>query len=199
MGRIGCIVEAMTQTSSIQTLIAAHLTRYPVMELLDVYRLLHQATFGSPHSADEGSQREWTRHEWDTNPPAKDSPLLESVSPDETWLRLHLRPYRAAGGAFDPLLTATLGSAAAHGGQAETLDAYWDALQELISASADLSARFAMREVVLFGQAHAAQHFPAEQHSPAFIDAYRPAYRVLHGSLARDLLTQQGLDYHPLT
>ncbi len=186
-------------TNPIQTLIEAHLARYPIMRLLDVYRLLHQATFGSPHSRDETSQREWLQHQWDTNPPAQDGPLLESVSQGETWLRLHLRPYRALGGAFDPLLTATLQSAAAQGGEPGIMQTYWDAFREMLSASTDLSEQFPPREARLLGQARAAQHFPAEPHSPEFIRAYQPVYRVLRAQHARDLLQNQNITYDPLT
>ena len=51
-------------TGSWQTLITQHETRYPGLEIPDVYKLLHQATMGSEHAMPNAKMAEdWMKNE----------------------------------------------------------------------------------------------------------------------------------------
>jgi hypothetical protein len=173
-----------------QTLLEAHLQRYPEAHLSDVYRLLHQAVFGSGEAiTKKKSTLEWLEHEWSINPPKADAPILESVSPQDALVRLHLRPYRAAGGSMEALLEATLKRDAQ--GSAAQMAESWGIFTTL--AAKNYAERFPAREVRLYGQVYAAQNWPNVPHSPEYIRAYHPAYRVLTLAGARELLGKQGI------
>ncbi len=171
-----------------QDLIRIHLARYPEMRLSDVYRLLHQALFGSGEAvSNKKSTREWLEHEWEINPPAQNVPLLENLN--EKWLRLNLCPYQAAGGRLDPLLEAVLKVGKVPKPPATLMDSAWEAFAAL------QLEQFSVREVAMFGRVYAAQGWPNMPHSPEYIRAYRPAYRVLTANEAHAILGLQGINW----
>ena len=181
---------------ALRTLIQTHISRYAVLHFQDVYKLLHQATFGPGHAIiNRDSAREWLDHELKINPPDSHQSLLESISPDDSLLRLHLRPYKAGGGQADPLIAAMFQSAAAPYGKAEHFKARWLTFEELVGFDRGLMERFPPRELALFGRVYGAQNWPAVHHSPQYVKTYRPAYRVLSLEAARQLCNQTDLDF----
>src|SRR5262245_30942035 len=92
-------VSMADDSSKVSTLILAHMRRYPELEMLDVYKLLHQAVFGPGHAIpSQKAAREWLEREFGLLHPDKARILLESVHPTGEIVRLHLRPYLAAKG-----------------------------------------------------------------------------------------------------
>src|SRR5258705_13932064 len=94
----------------VAALIQAHVQRYPEIDILDVYKLLHQAVFGPGHAIvnqkNQKSAREWLERESDLLKPTLDEPLVENIHPDSALVRLHLRPYLAANGKLNKLFDA---------------------------------------------------------------------------------------------
>lgn len=171
-----------------QDLLQTHLARYPEMRLSDVYRLLHQALFGSGEAvSNKKSTREWLEHEWRINPPAQNAPLLEALN--SQWTRLYLCPYQAAGGQLDPLLEAVLRVGKLAKPPSSHMDAAWG---EFATTQGNF---FPAREVALFGRVYAAQGWPNILHSPEYIRAYRPAYRLLTTDEAHAILGLQGINW----
>lgn len=165
-----------------ERLIRAHLHRYPLMEPADLYKLLHQAALGSEHAVrDTSSARDWMENELVTMGPGPAEPLVDSLRADGSMVRIHLRPFTAAGGDPEALLMAFIGTAA-RPGDSEDLRRAGEVAVQLARARAlpwpdsTLTALFA---------GLAAKGYPAVHHSEVFVEHYRPAYRVVAGELLR--------------
>jgi hypothetical protein len=181
----------MTQPA-VAALINVHLTRYPEMEIMDVYRLLHQAVFGTGHPVKAvKAEREWLEREVEITQPDASHPLLESVHPEGKIVRLHLRPYLAAKGEPRMLLDAYIDSCKVVTGSADEMAAYWQAFQILTQAKTALADHFDSRSVTIFGRTRAVEHYPASHHSPPILQRYRPVYRVMLAALAQQMLNKQ--------
>ena len=115
-------VRAMAQFSMHRTacgnpavwehLIARHVARYPVMELPDLYKLLHQATMGSEHAVgDRAMFDDWMQRELAALGSGPAEPLVDSLGTSPRFVRVHLRPFIARHGNVDSLLSAFVATA----------------------------------------------------------------------------------------
>lgn len=179
--------------------IRVHLGRYPESGVMDVYKLLHQATFGPGHLiASRKSAREWLEQESGLLAPSADEPLVESVHPDGAVVRIHLRPYLLYDTNLKPLLDAFIRSAEQIQGDPETMAHRWRLFEDRCAAAGEFSDRFDYREVRLFGRARAAENWSAVHHSPQYEAAYRPAYRILSQAEAEALCAKLNAPYEPV-
>ncbi len=177
---------------SLAALIQTHLERCPEMEFMDVYKLLHQAAFGPGRpQVNRKVEREWLEEEFRIHKPDAKAYLTDTVSLDGKWVRLHLRPYMAAGGKIEPLLESFITSSKQVNLSPERMESLWQGFETLVKTR--WSDRFPLREVIMFGQLQAAQLWPAVPHSPAFVRTYRPLYRVLLADLAVQVCQKQGI------
>lgn len=178
----------------IAELIQTHTRRYPEMEILDVYKLLHQAVFGPGHAIkNQKAAREWLERESELFVPNTDDPLIENIHPDGQIVRVHLRPYIGLHGSLGKLLDAFVQSSKVINGDMETMAAWWALFQQMVNPGGQFAARFDARTVMLEGRTHERERWPASHHSPPFDRAYKPAYRVLTRQIAEDLLRDQKL------
>lgn len=174
----------------VRSLILTHVQRYPEMRLSDVYRLLHQSVFGTAEAVSKKkSTHDWLKHEFDLAAPLEPMTLLESISPDGSLVRLHLRPYRALGGKIAPLLEAIQNTAAAVKGSEAQIKERWEIFAEM--AAHELAEKFPLHEVRLFGKVYEDRHWAVAQHSPEYLRAYKPLYRVLTFEEAQRLCAKQ--------
>ncbi|BCX02170.1 MAG: hypothetical protein KatS3mg053_0108 [Candidatus Roseilinea sp.] len=160
-----------------ETILRDHLRRYPLMQAEDVYKLLHQACLGSEHAVqDLDGVRRWMLRELAEMGDGPDDPLVDPIAPDGRIVRVHLRPYVAAG--YDPaqLLDAFVHTANGYRGSHEDLQRVLDAVIALAEAG---SLPLDARRLIELSRSLAAQGFPAIHHSDAYERAYRPAYRVV--------------------
>ncbi len=170
-------------------LIQAHLARYPASGLLDVYKLLHQATFGPGHAiTNRKITREWLEYEFSiAGTPSDDEPLLERIHPAGAIVRVHVRPYLAFSADVKPFLNAFVRSGKAVQGDPAEMAQRWAAFAAFCQGDASCSERFSPREMRIFGQVRADEKWPAVHHSPAYVEAYKPRYRVLTRAEAETL------------
>ncbi|MCS7055528.1 MAG: hypothetical protein NZM18_05055 [Thermoflexales bacterium] len=172
-------------TTSFRAILGDHIQRYPLMQAEDIYKLLHQACLGSEHAVQDldGVRRWLTRElaEMDTGP---DDPLIDPISPDGRIVRIHLRPYVAAG--LDPahLLEAFVRTANHYRGPRDELER---ALEEAIALAEARVLPCDARHLRELSRGLAAQGFPAIHHSDVYVHAYRPAYRVVARAYLRAL------------
>jgi hypothetical protein len=159
------------------------------MEPTDLYKLLHQSALGSEHAVrDTSAAREWLERELATMGTGPVEPLVDSLRADGRIVRIHLRPFAAAGGDPEALLQAFIGTGAVPGDR-EDLRRAGEVAVRLARAKAlpwsdsTVSALFA---------GLAAQGYPAVHHSAAFVKHYRPAYRVVAGALLPGVLPAAG-------
>jgi hypothetical protein len=175
----------------LQVLIQTHLARYPESEIVDVYKLLHQATFGHGHLvASKKAAREWLERESELLTPSTREPLVESIHPDGQIVRLHLRPYLAYGGKIKLLLDAFVRSAEQVQGDMGTMTRRWQFFEGLCQPGAIEAGRFVLQEVLLFGRLREREGWSAMHHSPAYQAAHKPYYRVLTRVEAENLCSK---------
>jgi hypothetical protein len=176
-------------------LIQSHVTRYPLMDVQDVYKLLHQSVFGPGHSIpNKKAAREWLEQEAGLCTPNKAEPLFESVHPEHELVRVNLRPYLAVGGRLPNLLDAYIRSAEAVNGNAAQMAEYWAIFAGEAKAGKFAGTNIDTRLIALTGRTRAAENWPAIHHSPAYARQYKPIYRVLIRAQVDALGRQQSLD-----
>ena len=159
----------------------------PELRIEDAYKWIFHATRGGEHAiANEFAARKWLAEEWATlGPPQPDEPLWVPLTADGRIGRLNLRPYRALGGAPEPLLAAFLASAESFDASPARFRAAWQALgRELKKKPAGY---LTWTEWQRFDQKMRAKKYPASHHSPEYETARQPAYRVLMAAEAKTL------------
>ena len=170
----------------VAALVRAHMTRYPLMEASDVYKLLHQAMLGSEHAvSDLEGARVWLVREIEALVPGPPEPLVDPLGAGGSVVRIHLRPFLAAGGDPDRLAAAFVNTADRVSGGAPDLGCALEAAAETLASEGAASAA---RDLERFAEARRDQAYPAVHHSDAFAAAYRPAYRVIARELVESAL-----------
>jgi hypothetical protein len=167
-------------TEVIEKVLQNHLSRYPSLQMQDLYKLLHQAALGSEHaiSSREAVERWMTRELAEMGEGVAEL-LIDPISHSGEIVRIHLRPYVAAG--HDPmmLLDAFISTANGHHGDVRFLEQYWqDAVTMRI---------FPVSEMNEFFQGLKDNGFPAVHHSTEYERLYRPAYRVVSLALCPEM------------
>lgn len=153
-------------------------SRYPQLEPRDLYKLAHQAALGSEHAlTDQVGVRRWLERELVEMGPGPDDPLLDPISADGQIVRLHLRPYLAAGGDLAVLLDAFVRTAQEFHGSVETLRRY---LRYAVKIDLVGDLPFTLGAMLEFFARMENLGFPAAHHSEQYEHAYHPAYRVIH-------------------
>jgi hypothetical protein len=156
----------------IETILRSHLSRYPAMQIQDVYKLLHQAALGSEHAVTSlDSARNWLLREMAEMGEGSPEPLIDPISPGGEIVRIHLRPFLAAGYDPDVLLDAFVRTANEHHGDVHLLEQFWQA--------ATVTSKFPALEMEELFRSMKAQNYPPVHHSPEYEKLYRPAYRVV--------------------
>lgn len=161
-----------------------------VLQIADAYKWLVQATQGGEHALGsraalwERLEREWK----ELTAPLPGEPLIEPLRPDGAIVRVHLRPFRAAGGQPAALLDAFYAGAAAWFPDPALLRTTWSHLG--ISLQARDQGHLSHAAWVALDTRLAQQGYPAISHSPHYTTHRRPAYRVLTDAACRSLLDQ---------
>jgi len=184
-------------------LILTHIHRYPLLEAMDVYRLLHQAVFGPSGSvANRKAAREWLDHEVQLAIPDANRLLVESVHPTNEIVRVYMSPYQALGGSIPALLDAFIRSVHAAPSdliaQGARLAEAWRAFTGMVAPGSVLAGRFEARTLSLIGRVRAAESWSAAPHSPIYLHHYQPYYRVLLRPQADQLMRQQSIPFQPI-
>ena len=159
----------------------------PEVRVADAYKWLVHATRGGEHAvASAFAARQWLDQEWATlGPPQPDEPLWVPLADDGRIGRLNLRPYRAQGGAPEPLLAAFLASAESFDASPARFRAAWKALGRALKMNPQ--GHLTYSDWRRLDREMRAQGYPACHHSPEYEQARHPAYRVLTAMEARKL------------
>jgi hypothetical protein len=153
-----------------------HAARYLKWEIPDIYKLIHQAAMGSEHAAaDECAARAWLLRELREMGPGTDEPLIDPISPDHSIVRVHLRPFARMGLDAEMLLAAFLRTAREFRGSAPRLER---GLEDAAQLAGEGLIAADPAEIELLAARMKASGYRAVHHSAAYVDAYRPAYRV---------------------
>jgi len=169
-----------------------HFSRYPELQIEDLYKLTHQAALGSEHAVkDIESVRQWLLRELNHLPVASPEPLVDYITPDHSIARIHLQPYIAAGGEPEKLLQAFVRTANEFRGSFDVLKQYWISIEALAQGGKLPFPPEHLRKMI---HQMKASGFPAIHHSIKYVEAYHPSYRVV----AQRFLTIEDLNLdHP--
>src|SRR5262249_41235504 len=149
----------------------------PHMELVDVYKLLHQAAMGPGHAVDDPRQV-LVRLDAEVAQLGEgpEEPIADPISPDGKLARVHLRPYLAAGHSTSVLAEAFLQTARSYSPAQDRLQKFCACLGDLADAG---GLPFSRGEVETYVASITARAYPVMRHSSAYRAAYHPAYRVV--------------------
>ena len=172
----------------ISNLTSQHIARYPNLELIDLYKLLHQSALGASHAsaADDILEKEFNL-EWDNLTGVHVEPAIDPISPDGKIARIHLRSYLSQDYAKDDLLMAFIRTANTHNGSQEKLKKFCNCLRDLSKAK---QLPFNPQDTEAFLNDVENKDYPTLRHSNIFKKEYEPSYRIVH--LDYLLLTKVG-------
>lgn len=160
----------------VSQLLGSHFARHPAMGLPDVYKLLHQAALGPAHAVSDDDALTRLVAEIAALGPGPQEPLADVISPDGRLARIDLRACVKA--ALDPakLAQAFAETAATYPASPEKLAKFCGCLGDLADAG---GLPFPRADVEAYMSARREAGWPAVHHSPAYREAYAPAYRVV--------------------
>lgn len=163
-------------TTRFDNIVLSHYSRYPLLQIEDLYKLAHQAALGSEHAIrDVAAARKWLMHELDEMTTGPLEPLIDEISADGHIVRVHLHPFISSGGDPETILQAFIRTANEYHGSVELLGEYWGTI-ELLAEKGDLP--FQTAELEAFIEHIESLGFPAVHHSKQYQSAYQPSYRV---------------------
>jgi hypothetical protein len=173
----GCADPSPSEENAFRQILAQHATRYPRLQVQDLYKLVYQGALGSEHAVADASQaRAWLEREVDGLADGPQEPVFEPISADGQVVRVNLRPYVAGGGNLEALLEGFLRTAREYKGTIAQLKRYWSYAGRMAQAGALV---LPVNELKSFFDEMQARGFPAVHHSQEYRRAYRPAYRVV--------------------
>lgn len=169
----------------------------PELGAEDAYKWLFQAALGGEHAvSDSAGARKWLETEWEgLGEPPEDSTarspnsrppevLAESLRADGSILRIHLRPFKSAGGNPDVLLGVFVASARSFRGDKKEFLRAWSALGRRLEAGP--IGRLDHESWKALDEISRPLGYPAVHHSKEYEERYRPAYRVVLASAWRE-------------
>jgi hypothetical protein len=158
-------------------LLLNEINRHPNSMVEDIYKFIHQASFGSEHAVkDTLSVRKWMENEIANLEYLVSDEIFDQLSADGKLVRVNLRPYLKKG--FDPdlLLDAFIKTANNFRGNVEDFNLFWRAADELAKTK---KFKFTPKELNTFFEEKSKNGFPAIHHSNKYEADYMPAYRVI--------------------
>jgi len=156
-------------------LIKTHLQRYPLAEVVDIYKLLYQTANGPKHLVMMGIDENDFFEEWN-NADAQNNPPIESLSVDGQLVRAHFGPLRRMNVSPAQVLSALYFTARSFAPNPELMIDWWKDLGELIEAGA---LELSLRQYAELDEDFLQFGFTAKHHSEAFVAEYKPAYFVI--------------------
>jgi hypothetical protein len=166
----------LNESDKLKKLLDRQLLRYPVMEIQDLYKLLYQAAMGSEHVLSEFAAARSRIQDEINSFTGGGNVRCESISPDGTIFRIHLRPFAENPDHLDAIGEAFVLTYRSSEGSTARLRLFWSAVEQICSAGHLPFEPFQLRQF-FFQQED--NHFAAVHHSSRYHKAYRPAYRVV--------------------
>jgi len=169
--------QLQSDDAAFRRILGDQLARYPLMQVQDLYKLIHQAAMGSEHAVrDVASAQAWLDREVRELGEGPAEPALDPISGDGQIVRVHLRPYIQMQGDLDLLLRAFVRTANEYRGEVARLRAYAASAGQMADAGL---MPFAGAQWAEFCATLGREGYPAMHHSTVYEAAYHPAYRVV--------------------
>ena len=173
----------------VKPLILEHLNRRPKARAQDIYKLLFQGVFGVAHIV---SDKAWDilveeAGRINLQDHAKD-PLIESVSPDDSMVRVNLRQYINSGGDLEKLYR-VMRKSAEHKGDEKVFRDYWSQYKDM---AAEGLVSCAQDEIDELDKLISIEGVKPRHHTEPYRQAYYPAYRVVVLEIYREHVESSG-------
>lgn len=159
--------------------------RYPALQTQDLVKALYQAEFGCGHLiSDPERGKHWLMEEMAQCPLPLTGEAPSLAEPLGRFVRVHLQAAREQGLRAETIFALFELSARERTGDMSAFLSQLDMLEGLI-AGGTLSLH--LQDARAYLKEYRQAGCPAARHSPAFRDAYAPAYRVIRAEYARFL------------
>jgi len=160
----------------VKPLILEHMKRRPMAQAQDIYKLLFQGVFGVAHIVSDKAWNILVEEAGRINlQEHREDPLIETVSPDDSMVRVNLRQYINRGGDLETLYQ-VMRKSAEHKGDRQVFHAYWSQYKEMV---ADGLVPGAQDEIDELDQLIRREGVKPRHHTEPYRQAYYPAYRVV--------------------
>ncbi len=156
-----------------EKILRQHAARYPAMEPTDAVKLLYQNEFGGGHLIrDTEACLAYLRREYESVEKKETEGVREGIG--NGIVRVHLA-------ALKPEQVATLGNAflASAGEHRGNVDSFREKLDILMKLAEEGIFGFEAELLRHYLAEYEAAGYPAVSHSPAYREAYHPAYRII--------------------
>ena len=152
-----------------------HYQKYPLMELVDYYKLTYQAVFGVKHLLiDSTKAKQYLLSELSSITP-KNEELFKNISIDSSIVRINLKTFKYKSYNPDILFNIMKTSAEKISGSEDTFYEYWNSLLKLIDNKKILLDPIVAKKYTLYFE----KPLKEKHHSEIYIKSYDPHYRVV--------------------
>jgi hypothetical protein len=165
-----------------------HMDRYVGFSARDAYKLVHQSFMGPSHSIpDKEIARNYFMEEFTRIEPDDEVPMLETLQPDFSILRVNLAPYKKRKLDAEKLLETFFRSAEICVPRFDLFLACW---KELIKLSEEGKIDLRYDDMLAIDKLASQNGYPPVYHSDVYRKANNPAYRVVLLSVLREFLPE---------
>ncbi len=174
----GCGALDKRQFSSV---IATHMTRYPIQEVQDLYKFVWQAAMGDEFwVADSSMAVRLMMKDLRGLPGPENEWVCDPVSPHGGLVRVNFRQTILIGQDADALVRVYEKSSRSIEPSVAKLERYWGYAESMALAGA---LPYTLTEMQAYFKERAVDHHSPVTHSSRYGVAYRPAYRVMRRSM----------------
>ena len=170
---------------NIMVAFGAHLDDHPFAGAEDLYKFLHQAVYGPGHAISdrEAAEARMEREIESLDPPIEGELSCEALGGEPPLVRVNLRPFVADRGDPDLLLDAFVSSAEPKRGESRRMTTVLSLAASYVQCAGRGELAPELKEL---STELAEKGYPAVHHSEAYVEAYKPAYRVVDEILAAE-------------
>ncbi len=168
-------------------LIRWHTRLRPGLEVVDVYKMLYQSVYGIKHFLQSEARRclDEELSQVDVSLLAEE-PLVESISVDDSIVRVNLRAFKVNKLPVDKLFIAMTTSSNEIVGSQKIFLKLWKQFKNLVEAG---KLSFNMSDLEDLDDRAKREKYPAYHHSANYRRRYRPAYRVVKKTVFKEIFS----------
>jgi len=158
-----------------QEILTAQLAKYPESQPQDIYKFVYQGVLGPYHLTTEKEKMiAYLRHEYQHINADSSIPLIEKIAPDDRYIRINLKAYKAKN--YDLSLLGDILFKSCQPGDQQHLISTLDEIDNLI-----MSGRvfYHQQQWQPYYAKIKTENYFTPHHSQQYIEAYDPAYRVV--------------------
>ncbi|MBN1755406.1 hypothetical protein JW877_04235 [bacterium] len=165
-------------------LIRDHLKKYPRMKVVDIYKMLYQATMGGKHLILQPSAYECFQNEYMKIEP-REGIIFEQIHPDQEISRIHLDTCKYYKADPEMIWKYIKSSADEFSGDEQKLRSWWQFFNYLVDQK---ELQFSSESTIRINQIVGEKGFIPLHHSDEFRQHYNPSYRLITSKYRLELL-----------